>query len=262
MWDDSLSESYLSWGKLYRESKTAEYSAHGSSLNGILEEERNRMNTKEHSPAHGREYTLDELNARMKDYDVDPRVREYLNRCIAFHSFPAPGLLIGAFMVDYALEQLGARPDEKLYAVCETHKCAPDALQVIAHATYGNNRLRIVNVGKFAITVNRASAGDSSDGVRVYVDPKKLSRYPTIQTWFTNSPGFDKKTMNNQLFDEIFAAGRAILSSERVRVKVEGKKKWKAVTCPKCGEMVPDYSVGADGLCAACGNMRYYEKID
>lgn len=50
MWDDSLSESYLSWGKLYRESRTAEYSVHGSSLNGILEEERKRMNTKEHSP--------------------------------------------------------------------------------------------------------------------------------------------------------------------------------------------------------------------
>jgi formylmethanofuran dehydrogenase subunit E len=220
------------------------------------------MDTKDHKHTNHREYTLEELNARMEIHGVDPRVTEYLNRCIAFHTFPAPGLLIGAFMVDYALELLGARTDEKLYAVCETHKCAPDALQVIAHATYGNNRLRIVNVGKFAITINRASAGDSSDGVRVYVDPKKLSRYPTIHTWFTNSPDFNKKTMNNQLFDEIFTAGRAILSSERVRVKVEQKKKWKAVTCPKCGEMVPDYSVGADGLCAACGAAGYYERIE
>jgi formylmethanofuran dehydrogenase subunit E len=220
------------------------------------------MDTKDHKHTTHREYTLEELNARMKDYDVDPRVREYLNRCIAFHSFPAPGLLIGAFMVDYALELLGASPDEKLYAVCETHKCAPDALQVIAHATYGNNRLRIVNVGKFAITVNRGSDANVTEGVRVYVDTKKLARYPTIHTWFTNSPDFNKKTMNNQLFDEIFSAGRTILSSERVRVKVEQKKKWKSVTCPKCGEMVPDYSVGADGLCTACGPMGYYEKIE
>jgi formylmethanofuran dehydrogenase subunit E len=219
------------------------------------------METKGNKDAMHREYTLEELNASMKKNGVDPRLREYLNRCIAFHSFPAPGLLIGAFMVDYALELLGAGTDEKLYAVCETHKCAPDALQVIAHATYGNNRLRIVNVGKFAITVNRGSGGDSAEGVRVYVDPKKLSRYPTIHTWFTNSPAFNRKTMNNQLFDEIFSAGRAILSGERVRVKVEPKKKWKSVTCPKCGEMVPDYSVGADGLCAACGSMGYYEKI-
>jgi len=197
----------------------------------------------------------------MKENNVDPRVREYLNRCIAFHSFPAPGLLIGAFMVDYALELLGASPAEKLYSVCETHKCAPDALQVIAHATYGNNRLRIVNIGEFAITVNRSSETKVTEGVRVYVDTKKLSRYPTIHTWFTNSPDFNKKIMNNQLFDEIFSAGQAILSSERVRVKVEGKQKWKAVTYLKCGEMVPDYSVGANGLCAACGSMGYYEKI-
>lgn len=219
------------------------------------------MDTREHMHTNHREYTLDELNVRMKEAGVDPRVCEYLNRCIAFHSFPAPGLLIGAFMVDYALELLGARPGEKLYAVCETHKCAPDALQVIAHATHGNNRLRIVNVGKFAMTVNRGSDVAETEGVRVYVDPKKLARYPTIHIWFTNSPSFDKKTMNNRLFDEIFTAGRAILSSERVRVKVAQKQKWKAVTCPKCGEMVPDYSVGADGLCAACGSAGYYEKI-
>jgi formylmethanofuran dehydrogenase subunit E len=219
------------------------------------------MNTKEQANAMHREYTLDELKGRMEDCGVEPKVREYLNRCIAFHTFPAPGLLIGAFMVDYALEQLGARTDEKLFAVCETHKCAPDALQVIAHATYGNNRLRIVNVGKFAMTVNRAVDGDQAEGFRVYVDSGKLSRFPTIYTWFTNSPDFNKKTMNNQLFDEIFSAGREILSSERVRLKVEPKKKWKSVTCPKCGEMVPDYTVGADGLCDACGPMSYYEKI-
>jgi formylmethanofuran dehydrogenase subunit E len=208
-----------------------------------------------------REYTLDELQDRMDVCGVKPRVRDYLNRCIAFHTFPAPGLLIGAFMVDFALELLGADPGEKLFAVCETHKCAPDALQVIAHCTYGNNRLRIVNVGKFALTVNRASDGNTTEGIRIYVDPDKISRFPTIHTWFTNSPGFDKKTMNNLLFDEIFTAGRAILSNERVRVKVETKKKWKSVTCPRCGEMVPDYSLGSDGICAACGPMGYYEKI-
>jgi formylmethanofuran dehydrogenase subunit E len=218
------------------------------------------MDTKEYRKAMQREYTFDELNDRMKDCGVDPRVREYLNRCIAFHTFPAPGLLIGAFMVDYALELLGATPVEKLYAVCETHKCAPDALQVIAHTTYGNNRLRIINVGRFALTLNRGSEENVTEGVRVHVDTEKLSRYPTIHTWFTNSPDFNKKTMNNQLFDEIFSAGRAILSSEWVRVKVEGKQKWKSVTCPECSEMVPDYSVGADGLCAACGSMGYYEK--
>jgi len=217
------------------------------------------METKENKNTGHREYTLDELNDRMMVCGVDSRVGDYLNRCIEFHTFPAPGLLIGAFMVDYALEELGARTGEKLYAVCETRKCAPDALQVIAHCTYGNNRLRIVDAGRFALTVNRGTDQGRAEGVRVYIDPGKLLRFSTIHAWFTNSPGFNK-TMNNQLFDEIFSAGRAILSCERVMVKVEGKQKWKSVTCPKCGEMVPDYSVGADGLCAACGPMGYYER--
>ena len=35
-------------------------------------------------------------------------------------------------MVDYALELLDATTEEKLFAVCETPKCLPDAPQVIA----------------------------------------------------------------------------------------------------------------------------------
>jgi len=222
------------------------------------------MDIHQHSNETHKEYSPDELNARMDACGVDPRVKDQLFRCISFHTFPAPGLLIGAFMVDYALELLGVAPgtDEKLYAVCETHKCAPDALQVIAHCTYGNNRLRIVDIGKFALTINRASEGDRARGIRVYVDPRKLSRFSIIHTWFTNSPDFDKKTMTKPLFNEIFSAGRKILSSEHVWVTVEGKKAWKAVTCLKCGEMVPDYSLGPDGLCAACGALGYYEKIE
>jgi formylmethanofuran dehydrogenase subunit E len=221
------------------------------------------MDKHKHTHRTHKEYSLDELNERMDACGVDPRVKYYLFRCIAFHTFPAPGLLIGAFMVDYALELLGtdADTDQKLYAVCETQKCAPDALQVIAHCTYGNNRLRIVDLGRFALTVNKASDGNLAEGVRVYVDSGKLSRFPIIHSWFTNSPDFDKKTMTNPLFDEIFSAGRKILSEERVRVKVEGKRAWTSVTCPKCGEMVPDYSLGSDGLCAACGAAGYYEKI-
>ena len=67
------------------------------------------MEIKELENAECREYTLDELNARMEIHNVDPRVRNYLNRCIAFHTFPAPGLLIGAFMVDYSLEPTGSQ---------------------------------------------------------------------------------------------------------------------------------------------------------
>jgi len=200
------------------------------------------------------------LASVMDHHHISARLQERIQQLSAFHTYPAPGILIGAFMVDYALELLKADPAQKLYGVCETPKCLPDALQVIAHCTTGNNRLRVIPIGKFAITLNGPSETETTDAVRVYVDLKKLKKYPVIDIWYANSPTYDKHTMNDQLLDEIFKAGRNILSSENVRVKVNPKKKWKSVTCPGCGETIPDYLI-VDGHCAACGPMKYYEEI-
>jgi formylmethanofuran dehydrogenase subunit E len=200
------------------------------------------------------------LKASMERGGIRPQLQQQILRLSEFHTYPAPGVLIGAFMVDYALELLGVTPDKKLYGVCETPKCLPDALQVLAHITTGNNRLKVIPIGKFAITMNLPSEGPKADAIRVYVDREKLKKYPTVDLWYANSPAFDKMTMKGKLFDEIFSAGRNILSSERVRVPVNKKKKWKSVTCPTCGESVPDYLIEGD-RCGACGSMKYYEKI-
>lgn len=202
----------------------------------------------------------DALKASMDKGGVQPELQQAVIRLSEFHTYPAPGVLIGAFMVDYALELLGVTADKKLYGVCETPKCLPDALQVIARCTTGNNRLRVVPIGKFAITLNAPTDSDTADAVRVYVDLEKLKKYPTIDIWYANSPAYDKHTMKGVLQDEIFRAGRKILSFERVRVTVKKKKKWSSVTCPCCGETVPDYLIEGD-RCGACGSMKYYEKI-
>ena len=200
------------------------------------------------------------LTASMKKHGVNPALMQQILRLSEFHTYPAPGVLIGAFMVDYALELLGVDSDKKLYGVCETPKCLPDALQVMARCTTGNNRLRIVPIGKFAITLNAPSESETAEAVRVYVDLEKLKKYATINIWYANSPAFDKHTMKERLQEEIFRAGRNILSSERVRVAVHKKKKWASVTCPCCGETVPDYLIEGDH-CGACGSMKYYKKI-
>ena len=206
-------------------------------------------------------YSIDEINARMKAAAVKPALQESIRQLIVFHTSPAPGVLIGAFMVDYALELLGVTADEKLYGVCETPKCLPDALQVVAHSTTGNNRLRVIPIGKFAMTVNAPTQEDTAMAVRVYVDLKKLKIFPVIDIWYANSPCFDKPTMKETLQDEIFRAGREILSYERVRVGVSPKRKWQPVTCPCCGDTIPDYLFG-EGQCHGCGSMSYYKKID
>jgi len=200
------------------------------------------------------------LTIVMDACHIPPQLQEQVRQLSSFHTYAAPGILIGVFMVDYALELLGVGPDQKLYGVCETPKCLPDALQVMARCTTGNNRLRVVPIGKFAITLNGSSDKEMADAVRVYLDLEKVKNYPTLNLWYFNSPAFDKRTMGDKLRDDIFRAGRDVLSFEKVRIPVRAKKKWKSVMCPVCGETVPDYLV-VDGRCGACGSMKYYEKI-
>lgn len=209
---------------------------------------------------HHDEYTQDELLQKLQELGYDPRFQEYYKNCIPFHTYPAPGLLIAIGMVDYAFELLGAKPGDKVYAVCETQKCAPDPLQVIAHCTIGNHRLTVVPVGRFAFTMNRPSETNSVEGIRLYIDPVKLHAWPTLEKWFANSPEFSKKTMTKALLDEILAAKRSIISVQKVRIPVTQKKKWNTVICKTCGEPVPEYLIEGDH-CAACGSMRYYDLL-
>lgn len=199
---------------------------------------------------------LDEMMSRC---NVDSRVQDYIRRCVAFHTFPAAGLLIGTFMVDLALEKIGAKPGDKLYSVSETPKCAPDPLQVLLGCTMGNHRLRVINTGRYAITLNRFSEGTTADGIRVYVDKEKVRKYPTLHLWYTNDPSYKGGVSANELLEEIFCAGRDILSWEHVKVKFTPKEKWKSAVCKSCGEMVPENTL-ENGVCKGCGSHAYYEK--
>lgn len=200
-----------------------------------------------------------ELENLMERYGTEDRVREYIRQCVSFHGFAPPGLLIGVFMVDLALEKLGANPKAKLYAVAETSKCAPDAVQVITHATIGNHRLRIVETGKFSITLNRPSHEEYVKGIRVYIDATKIERYPTLNLWYTNDPAFKRIEDRDLIYEEILQAERNILSLEWVEVVVPQKAQWQAVECPICKEMVPDYLV-AEGTCKSCEGQTYYAR--
>ena len=202
---------------------------------------------------------VDKLETLMDNYGTEERIREYIRRCVSFHGFAPPGLLIGVFMVDLALEELGASPNEKLYAVAETPKCAPDAVQVVTSATMGNSRLRIIETGKFSVTLNRGSTEARADGIRVYVDATKIRRYPTLDLWYTNDPRYKSVDEKDRVYDEILQAGRSILSWERVKVSVPQKAVWQAVQCPVCKEMVPDYLV-EDGVCISCAGTSYYDR--
>ncbi len=210
-------------------------------------------------PAREAEQWVTRLNGMMNGAGLSPQLQDHFQKCVDFHTYPAPGLIIGVFMVDYARELLEAEIGEKLYAVSETVKCAPDPLQVITHCTVGNHRLRIIPIGRFAITLNRASDTPETEGARVFVDPVKLEAFPLINRWFNNDPAFDPRTDALPLIGEIFTAGRKILSAERVMVKVQPKQKWQQGRCSRCGEMVPSDLLVA-GVCGGCSPASYYEK--
>ncbi len=207
-----------------------------------------------------KEHSNADIGLLMAKCNVDDRVQGYIRKCVDFHTFPAAGLLIAAFMVDLALEKLGAKPGEKLYAVSETSKCAPDALQVIVHTTLGNHGLRIIETGRFAITINRYSEGDRAEGIRVYIDSDRVKKYPTLWRWYTNDPSYKGGVSGEKLLEEILCAGHDILAWEPVGVRFTPKKKWTSKTCPACGEMAPEQTFD-NGVCRGCGNMAYYDKV-
>ncbi len=198
--------------------------------------------------------------ARARVLGVPDHLQRMIERCSEFHTYPAPGLVMGVFMVDWALERLRATPGEKVFGVAETKKCLPDALQVIAHCTIGNNRLRVLDAGRFAIAVNRPSVGETAPGVRVAVDPARLGAFPTLSAWFMHDPAFDKRASAGELMEEILEGGRRYLAVEEIMVRVDPRREWSAGRCGACGEPVPD-TLLVDGVCAACGEQRYYDPL-
>jgi ferredoxin len=97
---------------------------------------------------------------------------EYIKEAEAFHGFASPRLLVGGYMVNKAKKQI---PSGVLYeALCETPKCLPDAVQLLTPCTIGNGRLRIISLGRFALTLFNK---DTGVGIRVFLDLAKLESW-------------------------------------------------------------------------------------
>jgi len=181
-------------------------------------------------------------------YSID----DYMHLIKSFHGNVAPGLIIGGFMVDLAKKHL---PDETLFdAISETSACLPDAIQLLTPCTIGNGWLKVLNFGRYALSLYEKYTGE---GVRVFMDSSKIEHWPMIKDWF-----FKLKTKKeqdaNRLKDEIIDAGHDILTVQQVTIErafLEKKGKGAIVNCPTCNEAYPL----KDGpRCLACqGNSPY-----
>lgn len=178
---------------------------------------------------------------------------EFRDLAANFHGYAAPGLLIGGYMVEKAKAAL---PQGTLFeAVVESPKCLPDAVQLLTLCSTGNQRLKIHNLGRYAVSLFDKHTGH---GFRVSLDPEKMAAWPELYAWF-----FKKKAKKDQdtkkLEAEIREAGDSICKIEPVRIKnlFIGARHMSSIrVCPLCGEAYP----GEDGaLCRGCQGDAIHE---
>jgi len=177
---------------------------------------------------------------------------EYIKEADAFHGFAAPGLLVGGFMVRKAVRDF---PPGVLYeALCETSKCLPDAIQLLTSCTIGNGRLRIISLGRFALSLFNK---DTGSGVRVFPNPAKVESWPELKAWYMKLKTKHEQDLN-LLISQIKQAGEEILEQQPIRIKPEVYRKISRgpmALCPVCRETFP---AAAGRSCLACQGESPY----
>jgi len=174
-----------------------------------------------------------------------------LKKIEAFHNWKAPGLVIGLFMVDMAVELVG--PDVEADAIVETRHCLPDAVQLFTPCTIGNGWLKIVDWDKYALTLYDRH---TFDGFRVWLDLEKAKAFPNLYNWFMRL--VPKKDLPLEvLLETILEARRDCLSYAPVAMTGYNTRQKKGPTgiCPQCGEAYP---ASQGDVCSACGGEAYY----
>lgn len=179
---------------------------------------------------------------------------QFKEKAAAFHGYPAPGLLVGAYMVETAKAAL---PDGTLFeAVVETKKCLPDAVQLLTLCSTGNQWMKVVDLGKYAVSLYDKYTGE---GFRVHLDTKRVEAFPEIASWFLKrKPKAEQDS--GRLFREIETAGNTIcaIAPIRIRPRLVGHGHMGLIAaCPHCGEAYP----ADDGLiCRGCQGEAPYSQ--
>lgn len=177
---------------------------------------------------------------------------EYIDMIKAFHGHVAPGMVLGGFMVDLAHRNLPQ--GEYFDAICETRACLPDAIQILTPCTIGNGWLKIIDLGRFALSLYEKYTGD---GIRVYVDSQKLDNWPEVKTFFFKLK--PKKEQDSEvLISEINLAHTSIFGIQKVMIDLDAIKSNRRdafAICPLCGEGYPE---GDGEICLGCQGEAPY----
>ena len=183
---------------------------------------------------------------KIRSYRGKIELETFFEEVRDFHGSLAPGVVLGGFMVDWALEIM--EPSEILDAIAETRKCLPDAVQLLTKCSIGNSWLKILDWGKLAVTLYDP---EDLSGARSYLDIKKLDQFPLVRAWAMKETS-KKENPLDALIEEMTRAGRDMLTCSKV---VVGKIPDRLLPyahprlCSKCGE---SFRYGMNDICAGC----------
>ncbi len=177
---------------------------------------------------------------------------EYVRLVESFHGHMAPGVLLGGFMVGLARKHL---PEGILFdAVAETPKCLPDAIQLLTPCTVGNGWLKVLNLGRYALSLYSIENGQ---GVRVFLDVEKLLDWLEIKTWlFKTKPKAEQD--KELLLEQIRLAQETILGLQHIEIEsryLNKRKRGRIDVCSLCGEAYPARD---GGICRGCQGESPY----
>lgn len=189
-----------------------------------------------------------------KQRDLD--LQEPIQKICKFHGKAAPGVYIGAYMVDLALELMDNNYN-KLNAISETNVCLSDAIQIMTGCTIGNKYLWLYDFGLYAMTLYDR---DTKKGFRVFVDYNKIElSTPTLKKFFDGSRKFDKIPRPQQqqmVVQEFLKVKRDILSYQEVLVNHPTKPKLRPlIKCKQCNDFYrTDSEKSNENICPFCIN--------
>jgi formylmethanofuran dehydrogenase subunit E len=190
----------------------------------------------------------------IRSYRGKLALKEYEAVVRDFHGHLAPGVLMGGFMVDWALEVM--EPCQILDALVETRKCLPDAVQILTKCTIGNGWLRILDQGKLSLILYDK---ETMHGARVCLDPQRLCQFPLIRAWAMKERS-KKENPLDPLIEEMMHAGRRIFGCQEVVVdKIPGALPAYSnpKICPICHE---PFRYGTHGICVSCADPFFHAK--
>jgi formylmethanofuran dehydrogenase subunit E len=179
-------------------------------------------------------------------------VEAFMEEIRKFHGWVAPGVLLGGFMVDYALELVGMEVEAD--AIVETRFCLPDAVQLLTPCTCGNGWLKVLDWDKFALSLYDKK---TREGFRIRLDVNKTAAFPNLYNWFMKL--VEKKDLPLEVLNQtILQTGREALSADPVYITnyYAKIKKGKTGVCPSCGEA---YTLRQGTLCISCQGEGYYQ---